>query len=142
VKAFRQEPKTAPFVKSGKSALTSQHSRLIVEHRARRMTASLDFEAVASKSQSREKRWDYFVEISSAPEKCHAFEVHKYKESDLIAKKQGTLRILAALCPAASVEIMSWRVAVTGELRRSDLIARFTADTGIHIARKLDLSKM
>jgi hypothetical protein len=142
VKTFRQVPSTAPFVKSGKNALTSLHSHLVIEHRTRRINASLSFEAIALKYKYHEKRWDYFIEISSTPEKCHAFEVHKYKESDLIEKKRGTLHILAKLCPSASTEIVSWHVAVTGDLPRRDLIARFTANTGIHIARILDLSKL
>lgn len=140
MKAFRATPHFEPYVKTGKRAVKAEHRPRLIESDSARVLSSISFEDAVAHLHDSRKRWDYFIEVTGAANRMHAVEVHAFEPTVLRAKKQGTLAILRERCPAAEDTIDSWRVIVRGSLPRSDLIARFRADTRIDVDRSIRIA--
>lgn len=140
--ALCQAMEFTPYIKPGKQAIKREHRDLLLETRAVKVTKSLDFDRALADQELEHKRWDYFVEASSQVGRSHAVEVHAFERSVLVQKKKGTVALLQNRCPRAVTEIASWTVLIKGDLPRQDLIARFRADSGIRLDRKLHVSKL
>lgn len=141
--AFRHCNRFAGFVLPGKQSIKGEHRNLLIETRASRVSASMDFEAALANVDLDCKRFDYFIATSHEPERCHAVEVHAFKPTELVEKKHGTVELLGRHCPASVAQVASWQVLVKGEMPRADLAARFQADNRIRIAgRTLDIVKL
>lgn len=143
MKAFRTCTRFAHHVQPGKKAIKGEHRTRVIESSKCRIAGSLDFEAAVANIDLDCKRFDYFVEVEGFPAQCHGLEVHAFRPSDLMQKKQGTLRLLSKHCPEALSEIATWQVLVQGALPRTDLAARFQADSKIRIAgRSISIDKL
>lgn len=141
--AFRHAPRFSAHVRDGKGSIKGEHKQLLIESEQARVLASLDFEAALENQDLDCKRFDYFIESSRAKGRCHAIEVHTFKPSELMEKKQGTLVLLARHCPDAKAQVASWHVLVKGAMPRLDLIARLRADSRITTAgRSLLIEKL
>lgn len=132
----------APHTLPGKQGIKGEHRKLIKETAARKVFQSVDFELAAEMQMKKLRRWDYFIEVQPNATTMHAVEVHEFDRSALKAKKEGTLTILRATCPASADSIKSWNVIVRGALPRQDVLARFKADSRISLGRDLSISKL
>lgn len=141
--AFRHAPIFSAHLREGKRSIKGEHKPLLIESEQARVLSSLDFEAALANQDLDCKRFDYFIESSRSVGRCHAIEVHAFKPSELMEKKQGTLTLLARHCPDASPQVASWNVLVRGAMPRLDLIARLRADSRITTAgRSLMIEKL
>lgn len=141
--AFRLVPRFSAHLRQGKQSIKGEHRDLLIETDEARVLASLDFEAAMANRDLDCKRFDYFIETSRTKGRCHAVEVHAFKPAELMAKKRGTLNLLARHCPQASTEVASWQVLVKGAIPRRDLTARLRADSNITTAgRNLLIDKL
>ncbi len=140
--AFRQHPLLSQGIKSGKQALKAEHRALMIESRQRKVAFSLDFDAAMTDQYLMHKRWDYFLQTSLSGDDVHAVEIHAYRPTELLGKKNGTLAILGLVCPEGAEAIKSWTALVLGNAPRPDIAARFTAETRIRIARRLTLKDL
>ena len=137
---FQAHPLWAQSVCQGKQALKKEHRALVLESKQHKVVQSLDFDACLKNLHLEHKRWDYMVEIHAS--KTLAFEVNAYDPKGLLDKKNGTLAILQSEFAQSPPKVDAWHVAVLVALPRQDLLARFRAETQIHIQRQLDLSKV
>lgn len=130
-------------VEDGKQALEGQHRELVKEERGIKCHKSLNFDLICKKLKQlpEKRRWDYLISTNKKPETIIAVEVHNFRVSDLISKKQGTIDILKKHAPLSVKNIQHWRVIVKGDLR-NDLKARFEAETKIKLCRQLSLSEL
>lgn len=142
MKSLKSHSTLARQVKPGKQGLDGQHRSRFIDGADANICSSVDFEAMSAKI-SGPARVDYLVESSRCLGVMHAVEIHAFKPTDLWEKKQGTLTLLRQLCPGAIPELRTWHVIVQGATPRTDIAARFFAETKIAIAgRNLSVSKL